>query len=165
MCHTKLFLENNLLKKWHSQLWSSKSAHCLKFDHTLMFKLSDTLRIDEQVLEREFSNHEKFTYNGVQYCTEESCKKLGYDDSFVNLGIDFFRIENVLVDRNDELYIIGKKLITMPIYNNMFSYKNSNEYHLKKVTCSIRSCVSVSIPKDKANVNYISICKPNTQIN
>lgn len=165
ICHNKSLLGNVLIKTWHSQLWSSKSIHRLIFDHALMFELSDTLRVDERVTEREFSHHVKFTYDGVQYCTRESCKKFGYDDSFIQIGAEFFHIENVLVDRNDTIYIIGRKLITIQIYSNMFSYKNSTEYHLKEIKHFIRPCVSVSDSKGNSSVNYISVCKPYTQIN
>lgn len=165
ICHNVSFSENELIKTWLSQLWSSKPIYHLKFDNESLYELPDTLKIDDKVSEREFSHHVKFTYEGVHYCTRESCDKLGYDDSFVKIGSDFFQVENVLVDRNDQIYIIGKKLNVIEIYNNMYSYKNSAEYHLKPIKNNIRPCVSVSILKGNIVVNYISTCKPNTQIN
>ncbi|XP_021708622.1 uncharacterized protein LOC110679023 isoform X2 [Aedes aegypti] len=165
ICHNDAYLNNSSIITWHSNLWSSKPVQRITFDRELIFELSETLQIDETITEREFSHHNKFTYDGVQYCTRESCKELGYDDSFIKIGSHFYHIEHVLVDRNDRAHIIGRKLNTTQIFNNMFSYKNSSEYHLKQITHNVRPCVSISIQKEKNTVHYISACKPNTQIN
>lgn len=165
ICHNQSFFENELIKAWHSQLWSSRSSRRFKFNPECVFELPDTLHIDETISEREFSQHGKLIYEGVQYCSWESCKQLAYDDSFIKIGTEFFNIENVLVDRNDKYYIIGKKLYTTEIFNNMHSYKNSTELHLKLIQQQIRPCVSISVLKGNSCVQYISACKPNTQIN
>lgn len=165
ICHNQIYSGNDAIKTWHSQLWSSKPMHRIHFDNSSLFELSNGLKIDDTVLEREFSHHVKFIVDGVQYCIREYCEKLGYNDSFIKIDKDFFQIEKVLVDRKDNIYIIGKKLITIQIYNNMYSYRSSAEHHLKPIKHNIRPCVSVSVRRGNNAVNYISVCKPNTQVN
>lgn len=164
ICHDTSLLENSLIKSWHSQLWNSKPIYRLQFDQKSLFELSNEVIIDVEVLERVFSQHTKFTHSGVQYCSRKICEKLGYDDSFVKFN-DFYCVEHVLTDKNSKIYIIGVKLNTHKIYDNMYKYVKSSEYHLKEVSKLIRPCVSVSIQTENARINYISVCKPNTQIN
>lgn len=163
ICHNTSLITNNSIKKWHSHIWHPKKTHQLTFCNQQLYQCSNELIIDEDILVREFSCHVKVTYDGIQYCTRKYCEELGYDDSFVKICNDFFRIDHVLTDTNDNVYIVGVKLITRFIFDNMLVYEYSDQYHLKHIT-NVRPCVSISIVKDNVVINYISQCKPRTQI-
>lgn len=106
-----------------------------------------------------------YTQNlGVQYCTERKCEKYGYNDSFIRLE-EFFSIQHILTDRNSKIYVVGVKLLVEKLYHNMYRYEKSSEYHLKEISKKIRPCVNVSIYKNGSKIDFISVCKPNTQIN
>lgn len=165
ICQNKSLFVNTKLKAWHNYLWHTKPTIQPKFDQRIRFELQDNLIIDEGISESEFSYHAKFTFENVQYCTRKACEKLGYDDSFIKIDGQFFRIENILTDKNDKIYIVALKLITSTINFNTYSYVESGQSYLKEVKKDIRICVSTGTQTCNSTTNYISVCKPNTQVN
>lgn len=136
----------------------------LKFDNRVLYDVPSNTTIDEDIDEREFSYHDKIRICGIQYCTSEYCQKLGYDDSYVYISGEFFRIENILTDKNNITYIIGFRLISHKVFDNMFTYSEGDHFVLKKTNNNFRQCVSIQIMHSGEIIKFISMCKFSTQI-
>lgn len=119
---------------------------------------------DLNISNLEFSYHDRFQWNYIQYRTHESCINLGYDDSYIIMDAQFQRIERILTDKNDAIYIVGKELIVEEIFDNMFKYELKNQLRLRKLNNSIRQCISITVTEENDKINFISICKFNSQV-
>lgn len=164
ICHFSEVERELPVKHWISKLWNT-SRHNVQFDQRTECILPDNIDPDGLLRETELCDIGKYCFKGVQICTKETCKKFKYDDSFVFINGMFLRINRLLLDSTENVYIIGEILITQKLYDNMYTYEYSAIQKLMALNDSMRVCVNVEISKDTDCIsNYISICKARTQI-
>ncbi|XP_062553716.1 uncharacterized protein LOC134218809 [Armigeres subalbatus] len=126
ICQNSRIPETSPAYTWHSEIWNSTKKQDLHFDRRFVYELSQDVSIDDYIEQREFSYHDRIHVGNIQYRTHKSCRDLGYDDSYVCIYGEFFRIEQILTDTNSETYIVGLKLITCKLFDNMFTYSISD---------------------------------------
>lgn len=165
ICHHTQITSNNPTKVWIESLWSS-SRQNPKFDRKNRTLLPDGVECEEDVTRSEFNDVGKWYCNGFKICAKSTCAKFSYDDSFINVNEKFFHILRILINNQNNVYILGEQLITTKIYGNMFTYEYSDRTILFPITSTLKQCVSVIVKqKDEESVikNFISICKTKTQ--
>lgn len=163
ICQYKTIEQSNI-KSWHARIWSSKRFSDLKYNARLMYELPEGISIDTNIQEREFSYNDRLFIGNVQFRTNDSCKRLGYDDSYVCISGEFFRIEQILIHKNKETFIVATKLNSNQLFENMFSYTLSDTLVLKRTSNHFRQCINIQVKADGGTINFISVCKSSTQV-
>lgn len=153
---------NNEVMLWHSNTWGSIKKSNLNYEHRLAYVLPQGVETDVQ--DQEYSYHDRIFINGIQFRTNRSCKSLGYDDSYVCINDEFFRIEQILTAKNNVTYIIARKLNSTKLFKNMFVYTVTDTLILKRTSDCFRQCVNVSIKTNEGAMHFISVCKFNSQV-
>lgn len=166
VCHHTQIADNNPTKFWIEGLWSS-SRQNPKYDHRNKAVLPDNVESDEDVTQRDFNDVGKWYCNGIKICTKLTCEKFSYDDSFINVNGKFVHITRILIDDANNVYVLGRQLVTTKIYSNMFTYEFSERVILFRIETNIKQCVSVKVKakdENSSDKNFISICKSKTQV-
>ena len=88
-----------------------------------------------------------------------ACKKFKYDDSHIRINKKFLQVDQIFIDYNDKLYIVGRKLETTKLYDNMFKFRYTSNKLLVKLNDTIRMCVRVKINDDNCETNYLFAVK------
>lgn len=163
ICHYSA-IPNSSISVWHSRIGRQSRKLDLKFDDRLLYEVPSNIRFDGDVIQCDFSYHDRINISGIQYRTNQSCKKLAYDDSYVFTAGNFFRIEQILTDRNNNSYIVGLKLVTHKMFDNMYTYTFSDCFMLKRTNKDFRQCVNITITHNGEILRFISMCEFSSQV-
>lgn len=166
-CHHSKETRASVIENWISKVWKSSSHQNTKFVKSMRNCLLDNVDPEGLYDAVEFCDIGKYCLEGIQICSKEICKNFKYDDSYVLMDGLFLRINRLLLDSEENSYIIGEVLATKKLYENMFVYQYTGNQRLFQINDSLRLCVNVQITKlgnTKQKLNYISVCKARTQI-
>lgn len=147
---------------WVKTIWTREHTP-LQYDPKSLYVLSDEVVYNDDVDERMFSIHSRFHMNGLAFCTKETCSNFNYDDSWIDVNGQFYSIRNILCDKNNVIYIVGKQAIARKIHDNLYSYHLSDENRVIKVDHTIQQCIAMRIEYKDTIDQFISRCKTRTQ--
>lgn len=161
LCQFNDVPEDSAIKCWVQSTWSKKHA-TIQYNEKFIFIPTESMIFDDDVTQRHFSYHSKLYYYGINLCTAVACADFKYDNSWIYLNESFFNIQAILCDKSNIIYIVGQKLSTSKLFENMHSYTFTDEIRIMKITRAVRQCINMHVKSN--NVRYISICKVQTQI-
>ena len=78
-------------------------------------KTSNSSRKFERIVynNKTFKSFKKFYVNFLTISTAEHCKKTKFNDSYIYYEKNFYRVEKILLDDNDFLYILGSPILVL----------------------------------------------------
>lgn len=126
--------------------------------------LQTVCEYDDEVNERRFIMHSKLILKSITICTKDTCKGFKYDDSWIQINNSFYNVMNILSDCNSVYYFVVQKLNTREIYENLHTFKFTDEIKCIKYNNSLKQCIHMQIKIAGKIINYISPCKFRTQI-
>lgn len=148
--------------KWLKLIWENKVK--IQNNSKKYLPLAITCEYDTKVIEREFIMHSKLMHNSITICTKMACKNFKYDNSWIQMNDYFYNILNILSDRNNAHYLVVQKLNTQKLYENLLTFKFTDEVKCIQLNDSVKQCVHMQIKSNGKTTNYISPCKIRTQI-
>lgn len=153
---------NSVIRPWIQALWT-KSHPVVKYNERLQFSAGYQLEFEHGVIGTEFSILNKVHFNGFNFCTKSTCENCQYDDSWICKNGIFYNIENILSDKQDCPYFVGRELVVEKVYDNVYKYEESNVTRIVKFDSSVIQCISMTINKEGDLIRFLAKCKVITQ--
>ncbi|XP_058461975.1 uncharacterized protein LOC131436976 [Malaya genurostris] len=163
LCQNSRVPQDSVIKQWVQSIWFKKHS-IVQYNPQKIFTVNNSTLFDNDVTQRHFSYHSRLYYNRLNLCTKAACSDLKYDDSWIWINSNFFRIHAILCDQANIIYILGQKLDTISLFPNMYSYTFTDEVRIMKVTDSLKQCISMKVETNGEYMRFISICKKQTQV-
>lgn len=154
---------NEQVRNYTTQMWS-KTKPTTKFNPMAIFVPDSNFVFDEDITERAFTAVENALVKGVNISTKRKCKNLKYDNSWICINGNFFCIAEILVDKNNVVYIAGQPLIHENVGYNLFTYNLTETIRVMKVISHIEQCVNCEIKCNGNTISFLSKCKYRSQI-
>lgn len=117
--------KNSIIHPWIRTLWT-KSHPIVEYNGRLPFSTDLNVTFENGVVEAEFSIFDKIYFNGLNICTKSTCQNYQNDDSWICKNGIFYSIENILCDKQNNPYFVGKELVVEKVFDNLYEYDESD---------------------------------------